>query len=244
MSDGYGTTQRRGLFTSVTMAFRGTKSQRSKMPPTQGSGKTYSDIAGLTQGPRGGVAKKLQRKSQDMNGTDTVDFRISDVDGSGKRTLRSLSSGQGVISGKSSDVMYLTGQRGGGLGPSGTMSSEDTMTSSSRPAAYDVFRGTSQHAIFRNHYGQSHALFKSKSEPDLIDSGVVSIGDEEDYDDENSPGMFNRPGFGKTAFLPNYKFSHTLHSFDNGHVDHELTKGNAGWYLEYLIIFILFVYLG
>lgn len=207
--------ERKGIFQSVTMALRGNKSQRSKMS-TQSSGKTYSDIAGISQGPKGGVAKKINRRSHDLNGTTGAHdaFKVSDLDQSGKRTLRSA---QGVLSGKSSDVMYLTGQRGGGEGT--RASTEDLLTSSSsRPTAQDVFSGHNR--------SLNNNLYKSKSEPDLLlDSGNGSYF--EDEDEENSIGIFNRPGFGKTAFFSSSKFANTLQSFENGQGDADGALANG-----------------
>ena len=179
------------------MAIRGTKAPRKI---SVSSGKTYSDIAGLSHstGARGGVAKRInQRRFGEANGTgggDGADFKISDVDESGKRTLRSLSAAQGVRS-LTSEVMYLTGQRGE------NPASADISTS--RPAVYEVFGGNSRATVF-----------KAKSESDLLDSGVDSIFGDEEEDEENAPGIFNRPGFGKTAFLTGSNFLNTLPSFD------------------------------
>jgi hypothetical protein len=197
------------------------------MHTTGNSSRTYSDMAGLTQGPRGGVAKKLQRKSQDMNGVGGDDFKFSDIDDSGKRTVRSINSG--IISGKSGDVMYLTGQRGGGEwmdgagGGGGVAGSSSGGGGYSRPMAIDVF---SRQQPYHHHNRQN--LFKSRSEPDLLDSGNASY--YEDEDEENSPGIFNRPGFGKTVFLPsNRDFANTLHSFDHNQQngDGPLTNGDV-----------------
>lgn len=179
-------TKRKGIFQSVTMALRN-KTQRGHVH-TQPAGKSYSDIAGLTQGPKGGVAKKLQRRAQDLNGTISSDgFKVSDLDQSGKRTLRSA---QGFVSDRSSEVMYIS---------SGSVS-DIFASGSSRPTAQDVFGGTG----FRNF---SHS--KSRSEADLMDSGY---GDDEE---DNQGGIFSRGGFGNMVFLHSSKFTNTLQSFEN-----------------------------
>ena len=173
------------------------------------TGKTYSDIAGLTTG-RSGVAKRInQRRVGELTsgGGDTADFKISDMDESGNRTLRSLSGAQGVRS-KTSEVMYLTAQRGD--------SSAMSDISTSRPAVYEVFGGQSR-----------GNLYKAKSESDLLDSGVDSYFGDEEEDEDNMGGIFNRPGFGKTAFLTGNNFLNTLHSFE-GQVDgsdHSMDNG-------------------
>ena len=157
---------------SLTMAIRGSKINGKA---GSGAGKSYSDIAGLSHstGARGGVAKRIsQRRAEEMNG-EGADFKISDTDESGKRTLRSLPDGQGVR-GASAEVMYMPGQRGE------TAAMAD---GSSRPAVYDVFR--------------------DREDADLAE------------DEESMPGIFNRPGFGKTAFLTGSSFLNTLHSFDD-----------------------------
>ncbi|KAL8573606.1 hypothetical protein ACOMHN_007159 [Nucella lapillus] len=70
---------------------------------------------------------------------------------------------------------------------------------SSRPAVYDVFGSQERHS--------------GNLELETKDSGVDSyFGDEED--EESAPGMFNRPGFGKTAFLTGSNFLNTLPSFE------------------------------
>nr|KAG5709692.1 hypothetical protein BaRGS_027717 [Batillaria attramentaria] len=187
----------KNFFQTLTMRFRGTNN-RKKLPAA--SSRTYSDMAGIshTAGARGGVAKLIsQRRSANDLGTNVIggegaDFKVSDVDESGKRTLRSLSG----VRGASSEVMYLTGQRGDN-------SSADISTS--RPAVFEVWGGQSR-----------SNLFKTKSESDLLDSGTDSYFGDEEEDEENAPGIFNRPGFGKTAFLTNSKFINTLPSFDDG----------------------------
>lgn len=195
--------RKQNFLKTLTLAIRGTKAPRKT---SASSGKTYSVIAGLSQttGARGGVAKRINRR--EVNGTgggDGADFKISDVDESGKRTLRSLSAAQGVRS-LTSEVMYLTGQRGD--------SAASADISTSRPAVYEVFGGNSRATVF-----------KAKSESDLLDSGVDSILGDDDDDDENAPGIFNRPGFGKTAFLTGSNFLNTLPSFDT-----QLDGGGGG----------------
>lgn len=178
------------------MRIRGSSSRQKMTVPI---GKTYSDMAGLsyTEGIHSGVAKRAgQHRSGDVSGLldENIDFKISDVDESGKRTLRSLTS-KGVRS-MSSEVMYLAAQRGDDWSLSSEMGP-------SRPAVYDVFSSQMKPDIF-----------KTKSESDLLNSGEVSnYGDLED--DENLPGIFNRPGFGKTAFLTGSNFLGTIHSFEN-----------------------------
>ncbi|KAK7111655.1 hypothetical protein V1264_011255 [Littorina saxatilis] len=211
-----GTHRKQNLFQALTLAIRGTKSRKAM---NASSGKSYSDIAGISHntGARGGVAKRIsQRRNTDFGGADVdqADFKISDVDESGKRTLRSISTAHGVRS-KTSDVMYLTGQRGDGSGSAGEVSS-------SRPAVYDVFGG-------------QRSVSKSKSESDLLDSGVDSYQGDEEEDEENAPGIFNRPGFGKTAFFTTNNFLNTLPSFDgqldevdnNDDHDHEINSTPA-----------------
>ncbi|KAL8593328.1 hypothetical protein ACOMHN_009981 [Nucella lapillus] len=199
--------RKHNFFKTLTIAIRGNRSPRKTVAP---SGKSYSDIAGLTTTGRGGAAKRInQRRAGELNGTGGVgvraDFKISDVDESGNRTLRSLSA-HGVRS-ASSEVMYLTGQR------------RDTAISdvgTSRPALHEVF-------------GHGHSrtnLYKSKSESDLLDSGVDSYLGDEDDDEDNMAGIFNRPGFGKTAFLTGGKFLNTIQSFD-GQIDDKEDQVNG-----------------
>ncbi|XP_076447186.1 pre-mRNA splicing regulator USH1G-like [Babylonia areolata] len=179
------------FFKTLTLAIRGNRTPRKTVAP---SGKTYSDIAGLSN--RGGAARRInQRRDVNGTGTDRHDFRISDVDESGRRTLRSLPAAHGVRS-VSSEVMYLTSQRGGD-----TTAMSDIGTS--RPALHEVFGGQPR-----------STLYKAKSESDLLDSGVDSYPGDEDEDEDNMAGIFNRPGFGKTAFLTGSKFLNTLQSFD------------------------------
>ncbi|KAK6171190.1 hypothetical protein SNE40_019433 [Patella caerulea] len=144
----------------------------------------YSNMAG--------VAKKIsQRKST----TSTEDgFKVSELDDSGNRTLRSLKGDQG-IRGKSSEVMYMTNREH----PSAD-------GSSNRPALHNVFGM------------KPGAAWKSKSESDLLfDSGVEDSAYSDPDEDRDGPGLFNRPGFGNTAFLGNSAFINTMmHSFETG----------------------------
>lgn len=182
--------RKQNFFKTLTMRMRSTNS-RNKL-----ASKTFGDMAGISSGARGGVAKRIsQRREMGANGVvgDGADFKVSDVDESGKRTLRSLSGIQGVRS-ATSEVMYLTGQRGDN-------SSIDISTS--RPAVYEVFGGNGRPSLFR-----------AKSESNLVDSGTDSYFGDEEEDEENAPGMFNRPGFGKTAFFTGNNFLSTLPSFD------------------------------
>lgn len=179
--------RKQNFFKTLTMRIRGSNQQ---MNPSLSS-RTYSAMAGVE-----GHSKVAQRTDQHQTGDENesnrgADFKISDVDGSGKRVLHSFPVTQ-AVPGTSSEVMYLTSKRG---------DSTFSEVSSSRPAVYEVFSGSDQLALYR-----------TKSESDILDSDPNFDNQERN---ENTAGIFNRPGFGKTAFLTGSSFLNTLPSFES-----------------------------
>lgn len=69
-------------------------------------------------------------------------------------------------------------------------------------------------------------ILRAKSESELLDSGTDTYYEEED-DDPSSGGMFNRPEFGKLAFLPKNQFLNTLQSFDDSYLPSSPNKVNS-----------------
>lgn len=109
---------------------------------------------------------------------------------SGRRTLTSLAPGSKLVQGSASDVMYLTNR--------------ENETQGIRPALNNVFSG------------MPSSKNKWKSDSDLLDSGI----DETDNgdDEEEKPGIFNRPMLGKISFLKSHTgMAGTFTGMSNGH---------------------------
>ncbi|XP_021374573.1 Usher syndrome type-1G protein-like isoform X2 [Mizuhopecten yessoensis] len=160
------------VFKTLTMKFK--SNNRNYTGNGQRSVQTFSDIAIGTKSR--GTKKKILQKQ--MNGFDTqsvMDFKTSEFDGDGNRTLRSMKGTNGFR--KNSDVMYLTNKD----------SESSTTASGSRPALTNVFTLPKQN--------------KWKSESDLFDSGTGSIDSTHGNEDEaDTPGMFKN-ALGTLSFL-------------------------------------------
>lgn len=98
-------------------------------------------------------------------------FETKDFGTSGKRTLSKLAPGTTVVQGSASDVMYLTNRENDIQG--------------ARPALANVFSGL-------------NSIQKWKSDSNLLDE-YDNTNDMED--DEQKPGIFNRPALGQISFL-------------------------------------------
>jgi hypothetical protein len=98
-------------------------------------------------------------------------FETKDFGTSGKRTLSKLAPGTTVVQGSASDIMYLTNRENDIQG--------------TRPALANVFSGL-------------NSIQKWKSDSDLLDE-YDNTNDMED--DEQKPGIFNRPALGQISFL-------------------------------------------
>lgn len=157
------------VFKTLTMKFR-SNNRKYTGNNVQGDVKTFSDIAIGTKS-RGTKKKILQKQINGFDSHSVMDFKTSEFDGDGNRTLRSMKGTNGYR--KGSDVMYLTNKESeSGAGASGN-----------RPALTNVFSLPKQ---------------KWKSESDLIDSGTGSI---DSHDEESDhPGMF-RNALGTLSFL-------------------------------------------
>ena len=188
------------VFKKLTLKLKGTK----KLKAVNGSTPQFSDIV---QGTRRRSSHQTPAGMRNSTDSDILgDFKVSEMDDSGKRTLRSVS---GTALRKDGQVLYVK--------------DIDTADTSSRPALVNVFPGT---ALNRNDWN------KSKSDSNLVDSGNDSFDDSGNVDDEeNAHSIFNRPEFGKISFLNH--FDHT-ESFKNNPVpvfddiDSVLQNGELG----------------
>lgn len=123
------------------------------------------------------LAQGTTGKSRSRNGEDPsmYDFRVSEIDDTGRRTLRSV---RGTAMRKDAQVLYMTN-----IDIDGEGAADNRPDNSARPALTNVFPGA------------------SVGEKGSTDSGVGNS-----FDDEDTPGIFNRPSFGNISFL---RFKHT-----------------------------------
>jgi hypothetical protein len=169
-------------FKTLTMRLK----PKKKYPSTNIGTTTFSQIVQPSRRGAGGAQKKILQKQSSQDIGPSGDFKISEnVDG--KRTLRSITGTAGVRMGN--DVMYVTNR--------------ETESGVRKPLS-NVFPGVN---------GMSKNNTKWRSESDLLDSGVEdsngSVGYEED---DEKPGIFSRPNFGKIAFLSRVGVTGTLNA--------------------------------
>lgn len=161
----------KNIIKTLTMRLKSKK----KLPTTTIGNTTFSQIAQPTRRGVGGVQRKISQKQGGQQEFGLPgDFHVSEnIDG--KRTLRSLAGTTGVR--KGSDIMYVTNRE-------------------AEPGTRKPLSG-----VFPGVNGVSGSSSKWKSESDLLDSGVDSIDSGGFDEEEEKPGMFSRPHFGKIAFL-------------------------------------------
>ncbi|RUS72217.1 hypothetical protein EGW08_020019 [Elysia chlorotica] len=152
----------------------------------------YSDLTGTAtvSSRKGGIASKIQKKQTEAS-LRAGGWAARDA---GHKSVRSVSSDQGFVR-PSSNIMYVGsvyGLNGSGDGKRQSLSPD---------------------------FFQKSKVYKSRSEADLLDSGIDSfngdVDDNNDEEDEDAPGIFNRPEFGKMAFLQKHNFLNTLQSLDD-----------------------------
>lgn len=149
----------------LTLRMKGNTTKLKVAKASNGVSAPFSDLAG--------TSRRVGQKNSG-EGTSVYDFRVSDVDDSGKRTIKSVG-GKGTIVRNDAQVLYMIDTE------------KDNEESGTRPALTNVFPG---------------AKWKSKSESNLIDSGIDSF-ESSNHDDEDAdaPGIFSRPNFGNISFL-------------------------------------------
>ncbi|XP_062579982.1 pre-mRNA splicing regulator USH1G-like [Saccostrea cucullata] len=158
---------------------------KRKGPAIPNGNTTFSQIAQPSRRGVGGAQKRIMQHQSSQNTGTVSDFKTSEnIDG--KRTMRSLAGTAGVR--KGSDIMYVTNREN---------------DPSARKPLSNVFPGMN---------GVSSYGSKSKSESDLLDSGVDSNDSIGYEDEEEKPGMFSRPQFGKISFLRNIGVTGTLNA--------------------------------
>ncbi|CAL1528655.1 unnamed protein product [Lymnaea stagnalis] len=175
----------------LTMRIKGNPS--SLIDKGSASQRKYSNFA--TASGSGGLAKKIQMRRLESLAPTNSDFKISNMDERGNRSVRSVGQGQGYY-GSTSEVLYMVGNMWG------KEEGEDDGRGFTKrpPLSADVFQ--------RN-------MYRARSEPDLLaDSGVDSFNGEDD-DDDQVPSMLNRPEFGRIAFLSKNPFLTTVQSLDD-----------------------------
>lgn len=163
------------VFKKLTLKFKGTK-----------KGKPAGDTQLFSEVAQGSRKKSGTQKVASSHTSAELDFKVSETDDTGKRTLRSV---RGTIQGKDRQVLYVR--------------DDINIDPSSRPALTNVFPETS----IKKAYSQSN------SDPNLVDSGNESIG-EPSYgeDDEQAPGIFSRPNFGNISFLNKFDYNESFKS--------------------------------
>ncbi|KAK3090822.1 hypothetical protein FSP39_014941 [Pinctada imbricata] len=173
----------KNFFKTLTMRFKNNKGTR-RYSSNQNGVTSFSEMT--QQSTKRGIGRKILQKKASQDTASINDFRISERDSSGNRTLRSVGGGFR----KNSDVLYLTNR-------------ENDAQSGARKPLQGLFPGGMQ----RN---------KSKSENDLLDSGFEdnsnSSNNNEEDDEENKPGLLFRPGMGQISFLKSHGMAGTLSS--------------------------------
>lgn len=158
------------------------KGNHSKSKPPMGTA-AFSDLVN-------GTARGTHSKNS--VGDFIYDFKVSEIDNSGKRTLRSV---HGTALRKDPQVLYMANI---------DIDSPDEkgVDSSSRPALTNVFPGATVGGDSRG-------------------AGV----EERFEDDEEAPGMFNRPNFGNISFLNRFNHTNSFQAPSNVSLDVD----NAGF---------------
>ena len=159
------------VFKKLTLKLKGTKKLKAV---NGGNTPQFSD---LVQGNRRRSAKQNTtgtRNSNELEGPN--DFKVSEMDDSGKRTLKSV---RGTLQRKDGQVLYVRDDFEG--------------DPTARKPLTNVFPGTSMN-------GQNSTYSKSDN---LVDSGNASF-DDTANDDEHAPSLFNRPQFGDIAFMSRF----------------------------------------
>ncbi|KAH3873356.1 ankyrin repeat and SAM domain-containing protein 4B-like [Dreissena polymorpha] len=167
-----------GFFKSLTVRMKGGTTKAKAM--------NGSSAFSALSGTKSKAALNPSSRQYDYNSTS--EFKISDKDESGKRTLRSV---KGTVSRSGGQVIYVQNIDIDGTGPS-----VDSTDSGSRPALTNVFPGLPV----------KHDM---DSEFQSFDSGI----------DEETPGIFSRPQFGKISFLS--QFDHLRQSAADAEEDLE-----------------------
>lgn len=154
----------------------------------------YSDFTGTAtvNSRKGGIVSKIQKKQTEAS------LNVGGGSGgiAGSKSVRSVRSDHGFL-GPTKDIMYV-----------GSVHGTSTVDGKRQSLTSDLF--------------QRPKVYKSRSENDLLDEGIDSFNS--DFDDNNNtgheedddtPGMFNRPEFGKLAFLQKNNFLGTLQSLED-----------------------------
>ena len=127
------------------------------------------------------------RRSAAKTGSNTMTaFKVSEYDDTGKRTIKSV---KGTLVRKDAQVLYVTDR--------------EITESGARPALTNVFHGTTL---------DDKSWNKSKKD-NLTDSGNDSF-DSNLADEDEAPGIFNRPNFGQIAFRKRMDHLNTFKAVD------------------------------
>ena len=157
------------VFKKLTLKLKGTKKIKAA---NAGNTPQFSD---LVQGNRRSSSKQNTNGARNSHELDLNDFKVSEMDDAGKRTLKSV---RGTIQRKDGQVLYVRDDFEG--------------DPTARKPLAGVFPGTSMNG--KNKYSKSD---------NLVDSGNASF-DDANIDDENAPSLFNRPQFGDIAFMSRF----------------------------------------
>ena len=161
------------VFKKLTLKLKGTKKLKAV---NGGNTPQFSD---LVQGNRRKSAKQNITGARNSNEIDNLnDFKVSEMDDSGKRTLKSV---RGTLQRKDGQVLYVR--------------DDFDVDPTARPPLTNVFPGTSMNSKNWNN---------SKSDSNPVDSGNDSFDDSGNIDDEHTPSLFNRPQFGDIAFMSRF----------------------------------------
>ena len=163
----------KNIFKTLTMRFKTTKGTK-KYSNYSGDVTSFSEMT--QQSTKRGVQRKILQKRSSHDAGSLHDFRVSDRDSSGNRTLRSI--GGGV---RNKDVLYVTNR-------------DNDPQGIARKPLEGVFPGGMKR------------LNKAKSESDLLDSGFEensNSSNNNEEEEEERPGLLYRPGMGQLSFLKN-----------------------------------------
>ncbi|WAQ96677.1 USH1G-like protein [Mya arenaria] len=171
-----------GLFKRLTYRL---KNRTASKATANGSVQSFSAHAG-TQSKA--TLKKMVNGNQ--NGTAPFEFKVSEQDGSGTRTIRSV---KGTMSRNGSEVLYV---RDIDIGEDDTVDASD---GGSRPALTGAF-------------------------PDIVlkDDSNFEGGNEDD-----GPGIFSRPMFGKLSFLKQFDHLKATDPADEDDLENDFTNMNG-----------------
>lgn len=159
------------------------QTQREQIAP---NGTKFSALVGGTIAGRGAVERKANAIKAKQNSLLPTDFKVGEIEASGKRSVRSL---QGVR--RDSEVIYVgTFSSNGDIGKRGKIADVFEVEEN------DVDNENKNES--KNINGTYGTMTRSFSQPDLLDSNEGEISEEVIL--QRPSGLFDRPMLGSLAF--------------------------------------------